>query len=93
MKLRTVLKRLHRKSASPLRGEVGPKGRVGVMAPQGRPDENRALQAKLADLQTNIPSDLSPQITPLLTQLYARMTDRALALIPPPMPRTPRKPA
>jgi hypothetical protein len=54
---------------------------------------NRALQAKLADLQATIPPDLAPQITPLLTQLYARMTDRALALIPPPMPRTPRKPA
>jgi len=56
-------------------------------------DENRALQAKLIDLQASIPPDLAPQITPLLTQLYARMTDRALALIPPPMPRTPREPA
>jgi hypothetical protein len=56
-------------------------------------DENRALQAKLADLQTAIPPDLSLQITPLLTGLYKRMTDRALALIPPPIPRTPRKSA
>ena len=56
-------------------------------------DENRALQAKLTDLQNTIPPDLTAQITPLLTQLYTRMTDRALALIPPPMPRTPRKPA
>jgi hypothetical protein len=40
-----------------------------------------------------MPPDLTAQITPLLTQLYARMTDRALALIPPPMPRSPRKPA
>jgi hypothetical protein len=58
----------------------------------GNDDEaelNRALQQKLADLQADIPPDL----TPLLTQLYARMTDRALALIPPPTPRTPRKPA
>ena len=47
------------------------------------------LQQKLVDIQANIPADL----TPLLTQLYARMTDRALALIPPPMPRTPRTPA
>ena len=54
---------------------------------------NRALQAQLADLQAAIPPDLAPRITPLLTQLYARMTDRALALIPPPMPRTPRTPA
>jgi hypothetical protein len=54
---------------------------------------NRTLQTKLADLQITIPPDVSPQITALLTQLYARMTDRALALIPPPMPRTPRKPA
>jgi hypothetical protein len=52
-------------------------------------DENRALQAKLTDLQAIIPPELAPQIT----QLYARMTDRALALIPPPLPRTPRKPA
>ena len=56
-------------------------------------DENRALQTKLIDLQANIPPELAAQITPLLTQLYARMTDRALALIPPPMPRTPRTPA
>jgi hypothetical protein len=56
-------------------------------------EANRTLQQKLADLQTTIPPDVSPQITPLLTKLYARMTDRALALIPPPMPRTPRKPA
>ena len=56
-------------------------------------DENLALQAKLADLQAAIPAELTSQITPLLTQLYTRMTDRALALIPPPMPRTPRTPA
>jgi len=54
---------------------------------------NRALQQALADLQNNIPPELTAQITPLLTQLYARMTDRALALIPPPMPRTPGTPA
>jgi len=48
-----------------------------------------ALQRKLVDLQANLPEDLSP----LLTQLYTRMTNRALALIPPPMPRTPRMPA
>jgi len=52
-----------------------------------------ALQQKLTDLQASIPAGLATQITPLLTQLYARMTDRALALIPPPMPRTPRTPA
>ncbi len=51
---------------------------------------HRTLQQKLTDLQAAIPPDLAPRITPLLTQLYARMTDRALALIPPPMPRTPR---
>ncbi len=51
---------------------------------------NKTLQAQLADLQTDIPPDLSSQITPLLTGLYQRMTDRALALIPPPMPRSPR---
>jgi hypothetical protein len=51
---------------------------------------NQALQAALVDAQANIPPDLAEEITPLLTQLYARMTDRALALIPPPMPRTPR---
>jgi hypothetical protein len=54
---------------------------------------NQALQQKLTDLQNTIPPDLTAQITPLLTQLYARMTDRALALIPPPMPHTPRNPA
>ena len=56
-------------------------------------DENRALQQELADLQATIPPDLSPQITLHLTGLYKRMTDRTLALIPPPMPRTPRKSA
>jgi len=55
--------------------------------------QHLALQQKLADLQAHIPANLTAQITPLLTQLYARMTDRALALIPPPMPRTPRTPA
>jgi hypothetical protein len=55
-------------------------------------ETNKALQQQLADLQTTIPPELSSQITPLLTQLYTRMTDRALTLIPPPMPRTPRKP-
>jgi hypothetical protein len=54
---------------------------------------HQTLQQTLIDLQINIPPDLTAQITPLLTQLYARMTDRALALIPPPMPRSPRKPA
>jgi hypothetical protein len=58
----------------------------------GAVDENRTLQAKLATLQAFIPPELTPQITPLLTQLYARMTDRALALLPPPMPRTPKTP-
>jgi len=53
---------------------------------------NRTLQQQLADLQVTLPPNLADQITPLLTQLYARMTDRALALIPPPMPRTPRTP-
>ena len=52
-----------------------------------------ALQQRLVELQATIPAELSSQITPLHTQLYARMTDRALALIPPPMPRTPRTPA
>ena len=56
-------------------------------------DENRALQAALADIQARIPASLEAQITPLFIQLYARMTDRAMALIPPPMPRTPRTPA
>jgi hypothetical protein len=51
---------------------------------------NQALQLKLIALQAGIPPALAPQITPLLTQLYSRMTDRALALMPPPMPRTPR---
>jgi len=54
-------------------------------------DRNEALQAKLTELQAYIPPDLSAQITPLLTNLYKRMTDRALALIPPPVLRTPRK--
>ena len=52
-----------------------------------------ALQQQLADIQANIPPDLADKITPILIQLYARMTDRALALIPPPLPRTPRTPA
>jgi hypothetical protein len=52
---------------------------------------NKILQAALIDLQANIPPDLSTQITPLLTGLHKRTTDRALALIPPPMPRSPRK--
>ncbi len=56
-------------------------------------ETNESLQQRLADLQASIPADLESKITPLLTQLYARMTDRALALIPPPMPRTPRTPA
>jgi hypothetical protein len=51
-----------------------------------------SLQHKLADIQINLPPNLAEKITPLLIQLYARMTDRALALIPPPMPRTPRSP-
>ena len=55
--------------------------------------QHLALQQKLAEIQASIPPNLTAQITPLLTQLYARMTDRALALIPPPMPRTPRTPA
>ena len=52
---------------------------------------NQALQAALIDLQTNIPPDLTLQITPLLIDLHKRMTDRAIALIPPPTPHTPRK--
>jgi len=56
-------------------------------------ERHLALQQKLADIQADIPPNLTAQTTPLLTQLYARMTDRALALIPPPMPRTPRTPA
>lgn len=56
-------------------------------------EQHLGLQQKLAELQATIPAELTTQITPLLTQLYARMTDRALALIPPPMPRTPRSPA
>jgi len=54
---------------------------------------NQNLQAALVEVQATIPPDLADKITPLLTQLYARMTDRALALIPPPLPRTPRTPA
>ena len=56
-------------------------------------DENLALQQQLTEIQASIPPELAPQIMPLLAQLYARMTDRALALIPPPMPRSPRTPA
>ncbi|HEX4506605.1 MAG TPA: hypothetical protein VH722_12810 [Alphaproteobacteria bacterium] len=55
--------------------------------------QHLALQQQLADLQAAVPENLTAQVTPLLTQLYARMTDRALALIPPPIPRTPRTPA
>ena len=54
---------------------------------------HQTLQQTLADLQATIPPALVTRITPLLTQLYARMTARALALIAPPMPRTPRKSA
>jgi hypothetical protein len=54
---------------------------------------NKALQTALADLQNDFPPDLTIQITSLLTGLYKHMTNRALALIPPPMPRTPRKSA
>jgi hypothetical protein len=53
---------------------------------------HQTLQQTLTDLQATIPPELAPEITAVLTQLYARMTDRALALIPPPMPRSPRKP-
>jgi hypothetical protein len=56
-------------------------------------ETNKTLQQLLADLQAAIPPDLAAQVIPLLAQLYARMTDRALALIPPPIPRTPRTPA
>ncbi len=52
---------------------------------------NKALQAALIDIQDSLPDDTKAQISPLLTGLYKRMTDRALALIPPPVPRTPRK--
>jgi hypothetical protein len=69
-------------------------GQAATLFSNDEPMElNRALQAKLADLQNTIPPELSPQITALLTQLYTRMTDRALALIPPPIQRTPRKSA
>jgi hypothetical protein len=56
-------------------------------------ESNQALQAALVDAQANIPPDLVDKITPLLTRHYVRMVDRALALIPPPVPRTPRAPA
>jgi hypothetical protein len=48
--------------------------------------EHQSLQESLAELQSRVASspELSAQITPLLTDLYKRMTDRALALIPPP---------
>ncbi|MDB5397550.1 MAG: hypothetical protein JWM91_5056 [Rhodospirillales bacterium] len=57
-------------------------------------ERNHVLQARLVELQKSLEilsPDRSAQITPLLTRLYKRMTDRALALIPPPTPRTPRK--
>lgn len=52
---------------------------------------NTALQAALIDLQNHLPDNTSQQITPLLTGLYKRMTDRAIALIPPPVKRPPSK--
>jgi hypothetical protein len=54
---------------------------------------NKALQTRLIDLQDVLTDEAKARITPLLTGLYQRMTDRALALIPPPLPRTPRKPS
>jgi hypothetical protein len=52
--------------------------------------ENLKLQQLLNDLQGRL-SGLSPeqrsQITPLLVSLHKRMTDRAVALIPPPKAR------
>jgi hypothetical protein len=51
---------------------------------------NKALQARLSELQESIPQDLARQINPLLAALYGRMTDRALDLIPPPIARPPR---
>jgi hypothetical protein len=51
-------------------------------------ERNLALQSKLAELQNHAAAN--PDITPLLIALHKRTTDRALALIPPPMPRTPR---
>jgi hypothetical protein len=71
---------------SPLMGEG--RGEGGLSASPS--EHNKALQAALTDLQDRTPPDLATQITPLLTGLYKRMTDRALALIPPPMPRSPR---
>ena len=55
-------------------------------------DDNRALQQQLVDLQSAIPPQLAPKITPLLTGLYKRMTGRAIALIPSPTPRPAKTP-
>jgi hypothetical protein len=51
-------------------------------------ERNIALQTQLVTLQGQA---IDPEITALLIALHKRMTDRALALVPPPMPRTPRK--
>jgi hypothetical protein len=54
---------------------------------------NLELQARLTDLQNslaNLPSNCRTEIETLLAALYTRMTDRALALIPPPAPHAPK---
>jgi hypothetical protein len=53
-------------------------------------ERNLQLQQSLNDLQDRLPSlaqDQRDQITPLLISLHKRMTDRAVALIPPPKNR------
>lgn len=77
-----------RSEALPLEGE----GLAGSDASA----RNKALQEALGELQADLPklpTNIASQITLLLTGLYKRMTDRALALIPPPLARTPRKPS
>ncbi len=60
--------------------------KAGVAVPSNADpvEQNLALQQAIADLQTG---EQHAAITPLIVALHKRMTDRAIALIPPPKSR------
>jgi hypothetical protein len=72
--------------AATILGQSAPTTRASESAPA----RNLALQSALNELQERVPAELHGEIDALLTGLYSRMTDRALALIPPPASRTSR---
>ena len=64
--------------------EVLEKAGVAVPAKADPVEQNLALQQAIADLQAG---KQRAQVTPLIVALHKRMTDRAIALIPPPKAR------